>query len=377
MNLNESIPTKRTHRFLALDGMRGVAAVLVAARHIGPIAILLPRLQSFLAVDLFFCLSGFVIGYAYEERLKADFTFSDFTIVRFVRLYPLYILGILLGVPNLVGKYHFGSHGSWFSPALACVLLLNVFFLPNLIWDKPSGMFPGNSPAWSLSYEIVANLLYGLLARLRLARSRNLLFIILVSFVLDLRYVMTTHQELSVGYSFSPIGLARVGYSFFLGILLYRAYQSGYRIRLHRSLSTALAAFSVIAAALLLTVSISGERGSWYDLAAISLGFPLIVYLGACAQVPLKWTGICVFLGDFSYPLYALHYPLTFPLRALYFLRANLGWPVQLLCFATSLALIPATWWIGRVYDAPIRRYLTRKTLGLHTRSAPRMAVRR
>lgn len=373
--MGESNQTERAHRFLALDGMRGVAAVLVAVRHFGPLGILLPDLQSFLAVDLFFCLSGFVIGYAYEERLKAGFTFSDFTITRFVRLYPLYILGILLGVLNLVGKYHLESHGNWFSPVLAFIFLLNVLFLPNLIWGKPPGMFPGNSPAWSLFYEVVANLFYGLLARLRLARSRNLLFIILVSFAWELRYVMTTHLDMDVGYSVSSIGLARVGSSFFLGILLYRAYQSGFRIQLYGSLPAALAAFCIVATALLLAVSISGEAASWYDLAAVSLGFPLIVYLGACAQVPPKWAGICTFLGDFSYPLYALHYPLTFPIRALYFLHPELGWPAQLLSFATLSALVPATWWVGRVYDAPVRRYLTRKGSAFRTREGHEKAA--
>ena len=87
-------------RFEILDGLRGVAAMIVVAFHLfetysaGPGEQILNH--GYLAVDFFFVLSGFVIGYAYDDRWKRMTTW-DFFKRRLVRLQPMVILGTLIG----------------------------------------------------------------------------------------------------------------------------------------------------------------------------------------------------------------------------------------------------------------------------------------
>jgi hypothetical protein len=89
----------RSHRFHLLDGLRGFAAILVVLYHMPPY---LQRWfacpNAFLAVDFFFCLSGFIIAYSYEDRILRGMSFRDFCSSRLIRLYPLYFLGSLFGL---------------------------------------------------------------------------------------------------------------------------------------------------------------------------------------------------------------------------------------------------------------------------------------
>ena len=91
--------TSKPH-YEILDGLRGVAAVLVMLYHIGEGFATSPVDQSvnhgYLAVDLFFILSGFVIGYAYDDRWDIGLTVKDFLRRRLIRLHPMVIMGVLL-----------------------------------------------------------------------------------------------------------------------------------------------------------------------------------------------------------------------------------------------------------------------------------------
>lgn len=85
-----------------LDGLRGVAALLVMFYHIGEGFATSPMDQhvnhGYLAVDFFFILSGFVIGYAYDDRWKTSLTLKSFFRRRLIRLHPMVIMGAVLGV---------------------------------------------------------------------------------------------------------------------------------------------------------------------------------------------------------------------------------------------------------------------------------------
>jgi peptidoglycan/LPS O-acetylase OafA/YrhL len=89
------------HQFATLDGLRGVAAIAVTSLHfrfeLGKF--LLPH--SYLAVDFFFVLSGFVLAYAYEDRLSEGMKPIQFLRLRVIRLYPLYLIGTLIVRPRL------------------------------------------------------------------------------------------------------------------------------------------------------------------------------------------------------------------------------------------------------------------------------------
>lgn len=154
--------TQTSHRqiFVGLDGLRGTSAAIVVIFHLQSGRSLddLTFPAGYLAVDMFFMLSGFVIAHAYEERLKSDLTFARFAGLRAIRLYPLYILGcaLLLGHAVLQAAY---AGELWRAREFVYALPYAVALVPNFP-AGPAGWFKLNPPAWSLFYEWVYNLLY-------------------------------------------------------------------------------------------------------------------------------------------------------------------------------------------------------------------------
>ena len=153
-----------THKLLALDALRGVAACTVVLFHR---ASRMPFPKGYLAVDFFFMLSGFVLTFAYQEKLDGGWSTRDFLATRIARLYPLYLLGFVLGLLVALSDpaIHFGPQG-WVS-AIPNLLLLPAWVGPH---SKPPHAFPYNIPAWSLFFEVVANVLHALFLRRRSIR---------------------------------------------------------------------------------------------------------------------------------------------------------------------------------------------------------------
>src|SRR5271170_6431289 len=104
-------PERGRHVLVTMDGVRGVAAICVMLGHfvvpLGVNHVLVS--SSFFAVDIFFCLSGFVLCYSYEDRLDHGLSAIDFIKLRLIRLYPIYIAGLALGVCHLFGESWLGQ----------------------------------------------------------------------------------------------------------------------------------------------------------------------------------------------------------------------------------------------------------------------------
>jgi peptidoglycan/LPS O-acetylase OafA/YrhL len=209
------------HFYYSLDGIRGIAAILVAMRHVrelfGPVAFA----ESYLAVDLFFALSGFVLGNAYDEKLRSGLSGSRFFLIRIARLYPLYIIGTLTGILAQAIVIHRDPTRHTIS---VTQVILSLLMLPNL-GGGPLYLF--NGPAWSLMFELIANIFYGWQARW--LNNRRILGIMILSFVALIGCaVVTWHRHRFASFNAgmdlqtSPYGIFRVFYSFLAGLLIYR-----------------------------------------------------------------------------------------------------------------------------------------------------------
>ena len=351
-----------------LDGLRGVAAIIVVTFHLteplgtGHLDILVNH--GYLAVDFFFLLSGFVIGYAYDDRWPA-LTVGTFLKRRFERLQPMVVLGMTLGALG----FYFTDSPIWplihtVPPwKLLLVLLIGYTALPVPLaldirgWQE---MHPLNSVGWSLFFEYIANILYAL----GLRKLSNLALGVLVGLAaLALAHLAITSPagDVSGGWTLNAeqvrVGLTRTLYPFFAGLLLCRVAQPT-RIR-HAFLGC-----SLLLALLLYMPRLGGAAHVWvngvYEAVAIILLFPLIVYLGASGVVQSPLEGrICKFLGDISYPLYLVHYPLVYFYVAWISRHPGLtlaqAWPYALAILLGSLALAYASLkWV----DEPVRRWL-------------------
>ncbi|PJJ60021.1 acyltransferase family protein [Hymenobacter chitinivorans] len=363
--------------YAILDGLRGVAALTVVAFHLCE-----PHATShldqvinhgYLAVDFFFLLSGFVIGYAYDDRW-GRMTLKEFFRARLVRLQPMVVLGMVVGALC----FYFQASPVW--PGIAgvpvwkmlLVMLVGFTLLPLPVsldirgWHE---MHPLNGPGWSLFYEYVANLLYALGVR---KFSNTALGILVALAGAALIHLAVTSQAGDVigGWSLDPeqlrIGFSRVLFPFFAGLLLSRV----------APLARFTSVFLLCSGLLLLVLAfprVGGAEQVWlnglYDSLSIVVVFPLIVWLGASGQIAgARSARLCKFLGDISYPIYMTHFPLIY---------IYTGWVVAhkpplgqavlvaVLVFVTAVGLAYASL---KLYDEPVRRWL--KTRFMERRAA-------
>jgi peptidoglycan/LPS O-acetylase OafA/YrhL len=306
--------------------------------------------HAYLAVDFFFCLSGFVIAGAYDTRLE-KIGLAAFLRRRLIRLHPLVVLGSLLGLltfrfdpfSNLYAAY---AQQAW-KIFLASGLLLPYPAMPERLFN----LFPLNAPTWSLFWEYVANLAYALvLVRLRPTGLRLLTLVAAGALV----YEAATVPNLSVGWSQGTFwgGAVRVSYSFLAGMVLYRA-----RLILPTRLGFAGVGLLLVAGLLLpYRSSLTGLT----DALTVLVYFPLIVALGAGAQVSARLARPCHWLGELSYPLYMVHYPFVWVFLSYVETQkpptSTLAWLVP----TATLALVGCAHSVLRFIDAPLRRYLSR-----------------
>ncbi|SNC75959.1 Peptidoglycan/LPS O-acetylase OafA/YrhL, contains acyltransferase and SGNH-hydrolase domains [Hymenobacter gelipurpurascens] len=341
-----------------LDGLRGVAAVLVVIFHVlevhFPNYAQHPIHHGYLAVDFFFLLSGFVVGYAYDDRW-GRMTPWEFLKIRVVRLHPLILLSVLLGgLCFWLDPYAPAGAQGISALKLLGVMLITFTLLPAPDvrgWDETHAL---NGPLWSLLQEYVANILYAVVGR-RLPQ-RGLWLLVVLSGV-ALAWVAIDQGNIATGWAHKTLWIApiRMLYPFFAGLLLFRA---GRLVRLPYAFP-----LCSLALAVLFCLPYFPLNGL-YEAACIVLAFPLIVAAGAGGQVSGTWARGCKFLGAISYPIYVTHYP---------FINLYTDWviqkkptpgqalPVALGLFGFILLLAYASL---KLYDEPVRAWLKRKVLG-------------
>lgn len=363
-----------------LDGLRGVAALLVVFYHIfeglsfaAGGTLITAINHGYLAVDFFFILSGFVIGYAYDDRWKRNMTLGNFFTRRLIRLHPMIIMGTIIGAITfcIQGSVQWdGSHVA--TSAVMLALLAAMFFIPaypGAGYDvRGNGeMFSLNGPSWSLFFEYIGNILYALFIH-RLS-NRGLAILVALSgiglawFAL---FDIVGYGMLGVGWTLDGAnfwgGMLRMLFPFSLGMLLSRHF---------RPIKTR-GAFWICSAVLLILFCVPYIEGKSpvclngvYELICIALIFPALVWIAASGKTTDKQsTRICRFLGDISFPLYAIHYPLMYLFYA-WLIKNKLYtftecWQMAALVYTGSILL---AYLCLKCYDEPVRKWLSRKFL--------------
>ena len=367
--MNTTLSASKPH-YPILDGLRGVAALMVVAFHIFE-AHATSHLDQvinhgYLAVDFFFLLSGFVIGYAYDDRW-AKMTVGDFFKRRLIRLQPMVIIGMIIG--GLC--FYFQDSVLW--PAIHEVpvwKMLLVMVIGFTLIPVPTSMdirgwaemHPLNGPGWSLFYEYIANILYALFVR-KFSKKALSILVFLSGLALIHLALTSPNGDLIGGWSLDPeqlhIGFARVMYPFFAGVLLFRM---GKLIQV----KNAFLLCSLLIIVLFSMPRIGGSEHLWmngiYDSVTVILFFPLIVFLAASGEIKgALSTRVCKFFGDISYPIYITHFPIIY---------IYTGWvadkkipfsealPISILAYVSCIALAYACL---KLYDEPVRLWLNKK----------------
>lgn len=228
-------------RYMILDGLRGVAALLVICYHVGEGVATSSVDQiinhGYLAVDFFFMLSGFVIGYAYDRRWNdGRLTVRNFFRRRLLRLHPMLMLGIVLGLVTFAVQGFDRWDGmpvslTWiFVSALLAMFLIPAY--PGAPYDvRGNGeMFPLDGPAWSLFFEYIGNFVYALLLR-RLPTKILMALAVVAGAGLCCFSIgnLSGCYHLGVGWTLGGYnfigGMLRLFFSFTVGLLMARLYR--------------------------------------------------------------------------------------------------------------------------------------------------------
>ena len=366
--------------YLLLDALRGAAALMVVWYHFfegfafAEGTAITTFNHGHLGVDLFFMLSGFVISYAYDDRWNSThnrLTLKEFFKRRLIRLHPMLIMGAVIGLITflLQGGVKWDSTPTPMSWSLVA-LVLTMFFIPaypGAPYDlRGNGeMFSLNGPSWSLFFEYIGNLLYALFIRHLGNRASAVLTAALgVAWCWFVTTDVSGYDMIGIGWTLDTAnffgGLLRMMFPFSLGMVMARNFKP---VKIKGIFWIAWAVlfglFSVPAFAKCGAVSINGL----YEFACILFVFPAIVWLAASGETAGKISSaFCKFLGDISYPLYIVHYPVMYLFYAwlienkLYTLGET--WHVVIMVFAINIALAYACL---KLYDEPVRRLLTKR----------------
>ena len=363
--------TSKPH-YPILDGLRGVAAIMVVSFHICEASATSHLDQvinhGYLAVDFFFLLSGFVVGYAYDDRW-GKMTIGGFFKRRLVRLQPMVVMGMIVGAVC----FYFQDSGLWPTihtvpvGKMLLVMLIGFTLIPvpaSMDIRGWSEMHPLDGPGWSLFFEYIANILYGLFIR-KFSKTALAVLVFLAGCLLIHLAVTSPGGDVIGGWSIDAanlhIGFSRLLYPFFGGLLLSRIAKPVH-------IKKAFLWCSLLIIGVLAMPRIGGSGYLWanglYDSLSIIFIFPLIVFLGASGEVEGKYASrLCKFFGDISYPIYITHYPLIY---------IYTGWvydnkvpfakalPVGLIVLVSSIVLAYACL---KLYDEPVRRWLKKKVL--------------
>jgi peptidoglycan/LPS O-acetylase OafA/YrhL len=336
--------------FYTIDGLRGIAALLVVCRHIVPLhGGKLNFQSSYLAVELFFLFSGFVIAHAYDKRFEAGMKFWTFFKARMIRLYPLYFIGFLIAVLTIPMARLMGI-GTW--PLDPRVIVPNLLMLPTYINFAGGVLFPFNNPSWTLFFELLANFVYCLVFT-RLTNGRLAVVVVVTAALLTL--AAFHFGSLDIGYNRTHFigGFARVGFSFFAGAAVYRL-QRAFPCPIRISPWVLMAA----AVALLIQQMPRGLDRELYDSACAILIFPLFAYLATAVEPGPTGAKIFTLGGAASYALYLIHAPLGGVLNQFFTVYGRPKGSILLaVSFIAVVAVISVL--VERFYDRPVRRWLT------------------
>lgn len=335
--------------FHILDVLRGIAAIMVVTLHNPYLWWWLNIPESFLAVDLFFVMSGFVIANSYEDRLIRGASPMRFMAVRTIRLYPLYLLSLVLGIAATAlngiddGWTRLPPTVAWLDGIVSALFMLPAIAVPQMI-----------NVRWSLTFEMAVNAAYGFLIR-RL--TTPVLFGIVAIAGAGLVRCSINHDTLSLGWRLGTlwVGSARVCYSFFVGVLIFRLSKKHAR----SSMITVILLLCVTAVVLGFSTSNRILRDVW-ELTAILVVFPVIVWLAIGLEVGPTWRRIFAFFGLTSYGVYIIHQPLSVLFAKLMtMLGAPAHHPSPVFSLIYLALVICGVWFLDRFYDFPVRRWLT------------------
>ena len=382
---DKSMFLRSKQRYEILDGLRGVAALMVIIFQFFELySFGNPSKQiinhGYLAVDFFYVLSGFVLGYAYDDRWD-KMSYWDFYKRRLIRLHPMVIAGSLLGMCYFfLGECINSPNIESVNPLyFFLTIIMSILMIPCPAqmdirgWGETNSF---NGPNWTLTYEYIVNILYSLIFRrlhtiiIGILTLASALLLVNLTCNFDIFNVMNERESNKYtvigGWSLTScelcVGFTRLFYPYFAGYLVYRL---KLKIRIP---------YSFIICSIILITFLSMPRlekegypifNGIYEAIVIILIFPLVIIIGAGDTTKNEiLTKICKFIGELSYPIYITHYPIIYMNSAWtsFHMKDSLFNKIML-SIGSFFIMVFNAYSLIELYDKHVRKWLANKYL--------------
>lgn len=340
---------RQSERFIALDVLRGVAALMVVWQHYEELLwrrpwndLLHSPPSTFLAVDFFFMLSGVVLAHAFFDR--KPFQLRRYAVSRFARLWPLHLSMLALMVTlTLIFEESMTEKA----------VLLQLFLMHSV--GIGNFNYTYNMPTWSLSIEVVLNALAAVLfltVKSRVAQTIALAAFSLSAFVVVAAVFgqMRVITEMVLGVLNS--GLLRGLITFPVGILLYRLYRSKAQV-LERLVERA--PFLQPLALVIFLAQFFWPAGSWLTLLSVPAMAVVILLLMPHTNFTDRLLSRLTILGTLSYSIYLVHFPV---LSLFNWVHGSAYSYLKTFPFLMACTLVSA-WFAWRFIERPAYAWLT------------------
>ncbi|MFY9641715.1 MAG: acyltransferase [Rhodomicrobium sp.] len=296
--------------FRALDSWRGICAIIVALYHLEPLGRIysgdlrsIPIVDNgWLFVDFFFVLSGFVIYYAYAEKLTDRSSILQFAIRRFGRVWPLHAVILIMFIAMELAKLYSARHGAAVESApfegvyAVPSVLTNIALIQALGLDR---ILTWNIPSWSISVEFYTYLIFA--CSLYCLRWRNVAIPLVLAIASGVALFSFSSMEATHGLS-----LFRCLFGFYIGATVSILFPRMDAYLPHgQFMATTLEILAITAAG---AVVLAAKTDVAFA-APFIFGFAVIVFARERGAVSsLVTTRFFTFLGDRSYSIYMLHF---------------------------------------------------------------------
>lgn len=361
--MKQSYPTDTN--FVLLDGLRGLGALLVLVGHTmvawGPFS---PQSGS-IVVDAFFALSGFVLAYAYEPRFKMGMRAGEFMLHRIVRLFPLYLLGTVAVYLVLLAMTFGDADGAERAGNLTVHLIPQLFMLPAPASLGSAEVYSLNWPAYTLMWELVANLVYVLI--FRWLTTRVLIGVVIVS-GLFLAFAILHFGSIDLGPDWPTWwgGLPRAMFGFFLGVLAFRLVGAPQTARRPKSW---LAIPLLLSLPVFCCIPASYEMRPFVDIALAWVALLPMLILCQSIRPPDRFTHLFMVGGRISYAVYILHQPVRDIIKRVQWNSTIVTDYAPWTGLAILVGMVGVAYVAEKYYDRPVRRAFVKM---LRTRAAKR-----
>lgn len=338
------------HHYAALDGLRGLAAVSVLLFHLGHwYGTGWLAANAGLAVDFFFCLSGYVLSLAYRSRLDAGLSTIAFSRIRAVRLLPMIVLGTLISGAYLITRILLLHDTAIHLSEVVVAIALGMACLPVFTASQAIGgpqVFPLNGPQYTLFLELVVNIVWA--ATRRIEGLWTALAITAIGYLLMAIYGMGGDTVATFW-----TGFPRVFGAFYAGVAVFLGQQRFVMLidaRWRRIfVPLILISFVLFYCPYSLPASI---KWSWSLIVS-----PLLVLSGSQVLLSGSIRSVALFLGEISYPIYALHYPIFVWVNAVY--QQLVGRRDVAICSVlVVIAVLTGSTILLKVFDEPVRAWI-------------------